>query len=75
SVTSGCGYYSGPLTFTVTSLGGNALHFDYGFGGYDGTFNGNSATGAGGAVVFTLRGNTFEGYEADSCQDGFYTKQ
>jgi hypothetical protein len=66
-----CGFYSGPQTLTITSLGGNKLSF----GSYGGTYNGNTATSTNGAVVFTLDGDTITGFEADSCQHGTYHRQ
>jgi hypothetical protein len=75
SVTSTCGYFSGPLTFTITSTGGNGLYFSYGWGGYSGTYNGTTATSSAGNCVFTINGNTMTGTEADSCQTGTYYKQ
>jgi len=42
---------------------------------YGGTFSGNTATSSDGAVVFTLSGNTIYGVEANSCQNGTYTRQ
>jgi hypothetical protein len=66
-----CGYYSGPQNFTITQINATTLNF----GPYQATFSGNQASVNGGAVVFTLSGNTITGYEADSCQNGTYTRQ
>lgn len=66
-----CGYYSGPQNFTITQINATTLNF----GPYQATFSGNQASVNGGAVVFTLSGNTMTGYEADSCQNGTYTRQ
>jgi hypothetical protein len=76
SLASDCGYYAGPLTYVITSGGGNVLEFALdGFPGYSGTYTGNSAVAANGEVVFTLSGNTFNVVEADSCQSGTFTRQ
>jgi hypothetical protein len=77
SVTSTCGYFSGSLTTIITSTGSNGLHFNYGWGSYNGTYSGNSATSSGGNVVFTLSAdkNTMYSVEADSCQQGSAIRQ
>jgi hypothetical protein len=71
STVSTCGYYSGPQNFNITLINATTLSF----GPYDATFSGNSASVNNGEVVFTLSGNTITGYEADSCQNGTYTRQ
>ena len=74
AVTSTLGYYSGPLTATITSTGGNGLAFSYitpsGLtGSYALVFTSNTtAASTNGAVVFTLNGNTIVSVEADSGQ-------
>jgi len=78
SLTSGCGYYAGPLTVTISSTGGNGLQFTLGGGfseTYTGSFTGNTATSTNGAVQFTLSGNSLTAVETDSCQEGTFTRQ
>jgi len=77
SITSTCGYYSGPLTYTITSTGGSGLLFTLsgGFNSYAGTYSGNSAISDNGAVTFSLNGQTMTAVEVDSCQTGAFTKQ
>jgi hypothetical protein len=77
SVSSSCGYYSGPLTITISSTGGDGLQFALsgGFPGYAGTWSGNIAYSSDNSVVFTLSGNTMSAVESNSCQDGTYHRQ
>ena len=77
SVTSTCGYYSGQLTVTITSTGGDGLLFSLnnGFGSYTGTYAGDTATSYDGSVVFTVSGTTLTAVEANSCQTGVYYLQ
>lgn len=75
-----CGFYSGPITMTITSAGGNVLNLSYvASGGLTGvyplTYSGNTATSATGNVTFTLSGNTMYASEPDSCQTGTFTRQ
>jgi len=77
SVTSTCGYYSGPLTISISSTGGDGLQFALsgGFSSYTGTWSGNIAYSSDNSVVFTLSGNTMSAVESNSCQDGTYHRQ
>jgi len=64
----------------VTSTGGNGLHFAYssstfGSGSYDGTFNGNIATVANGAITLQIVGNHMTGAEPGSKQSVDLFKQ
>ncbi len=74
-----CSFYSGPITMTITSTGGNSLNLSYvgtGItGAYPLTFSGNTATNTAGNVTFTLNGNTMYASEPDSCQTGTFTRQ
>jgi hypothetical protein len=75
------GYYSGPLTGTITSTGGNGLMFSYTTpsglrGAYPLTFtSATDAKSTTGAVVFTLKGNAMTSVEADSGQTWTATRQ
>lgn len=79
TTTSTCGYYTGPQTFNITSLGGNALNFAWTTpsdpigNNFNGTFNGNTATSNDGLVVFYVSGHTLISTEADSCQTGTFS--
>ncbi|MFH0976213.1 MAG: hypothetical protein V1874_10575 [Spirochaetota bacterium] len=78
TTTSTCGYYSGSLTFNITSTGGNGLNFAWstpssGSGSYTGTFSGNTATSDNGNVIFYVNGHTLISTEADSCQTGTFS--
>ncbi len=74
-----CGFYSGPITMTITSPGGNALNLSYvgtGItGAYPLTYSGNTATDAAGTVTYTLNGNSMTASEPNSCQTGTFTRQ
>lgn len=75
-----CNYYSGPITTTITSAGGNALNLSYVGTGISGayplTYSGNTATNTPtGNVTFTLNGNMMYVSELDSCQTGTFTRQ
>ena len=79
SVTSTCGFYSGPLTYVISSAGGAAFTIAFssqaGGGGYAATFSGNSAFGGNGLVRLILNGNSLSVFESDSCQTGSFTRQ
>ena len=81
TVTSTLGFYSGPLTATITSTGGNGLEFSYTTpsgltGAYALIFTSpTAAASTNGAVVFALKGNAISSVEADSGQTWTATRQ
>ena len=79
SVASTCGYYSGPLTYVITSGGDNTLAIAYTAsgglgGGFDATYTGNTAT-SGDVLTMTLNGDSISLVETDSCQTASFTRQ
>jgi hypothetical protein len=71
-VTSTCGSYTGPVSFTTTATGPNTVYVSM---GYSIVYSGNSGVGAGGLVVFTLNGDTLTAVQADACQTGSSVRQ
>src|SRR5664280_1253705 len=75
SVVSTCGFYSGALTYVITSGGDNVLNIVFnGSGNFSATYSGNTAT-AGDVLTMTLSGNTISLIETDSCQTASFTRQ
>jgi hypothetical protein len=81
SITSTMGYYSGPLTGTITVTGGNGLNYSYTTpSGLTGSYaltltSATTAVALNGVVVLTLNGNSITSAEADSGQTWKATRQ
>ncbi|MGB4069332.1 MAG: M23 family metallopeptidase [Nitrospira sp.] len=78
STTSSCGAYSGPVTLTITSGGGNLLNFtsvwNGGSASFSGSYSGNTATSELGST-YALNGNTITVAYPPACQTATVTRQ
>jgi murein DD-endopeptidase MepM/ murein hydrolase activator NlpD len=78
TTTSTCGAYSGPVTLTITSGGGNLLNFtsvwNGGSASFSGSYSGNTATSELGST-YALNGNTITVAYPPACQTATVTRQ